>query len=126
MSCFGSSGDQPHRGTTLAPCSNMMAIPAVKRAAAPTRVRKPGDRRNCRPHSLFARLIGRVILQHRSPQLSYGFAEHHKPGIERRPLPIVVAHHRRDDAAHAAMSLRQRRLCSRQYTAPGCAIGAAQ
>ena len=116
MSCFGSSGDQPHRGTTLAPCSNMMAIPAVKRAAAPTRVRKPGDRRNCRHHSVFAR----------PAQLSYGFAEHHKPGIERRPLPIVVAHHRRDDAAHAATSLWQRRLCSRQYTAPGCAIGAAQ
>ena len=33
-----------------------------------------------------------------------------------------------DDVAHAAMSRRiwQRRLCSRQYTAPGCATGAAQ
>ena len=126
MSCFGSSGDQPHRGATLASCSNMMAIPAVKRAAAPTRVRKPGDRRNCRPHSFFARLVGRLILshfganQHRTPQLSFGFAKHHKSGTERR------SQHGRDDAAHAAMSLRQRRLCSRQYTAPGCATGAVQ
>jgi hypothetical protein len=58
-------------------------------------------------HSFFARLVGRVILSHlgadqlRTPQLSYGLAAHHKSGIERGPLPIVVAHHVQPPIAQA-------------------------